>query len=207
METFIGATAKFPVEVKSCMSLNSSNGIVRRFILSFSDSLSAGFYGNTLTDQEIPFEMIGSKIDIGHGDAKRTLVKMLRIPPFMRGPRWCSGQTTCLPPRHTGFESCEVVTRFLHVGIVLEDDADLLIFSGFSHFPYPCIPALLHAYLTSPTLTPKIPIGCAIATFQCLGQLHQAASCRTLQYGGRVLLVVNIAARWQTRVGLENLPI
>ncbi|KAJ8891958.1 hypothetical protein PR048_004523 [Dryococelus australis] len=42
--------------------------------------------------------------------------------------------------------------------------------------------------------------GCTITTFRWLSQLHQVFSCRTLQYGGRVLLVVNLAAGWRTRV-------
>ncbi|KAJ8893836.1 hypothetical protein PR048_006437 [Dryococelus australis] len=37
-----------------------------------------------------------------------------------------------------------------------------------------------------------ITTACAIAMFCWLSHLHQAASCRTLQYGGRALLVINL---------------
>ncbi|KAJ8871850.1 hypothetical protein PR048_028190 [Dryococelus australis] len=44
-----------------------------------------------------------------------------------------------------------VTPRFSHVGIVSDDAAGWLVFSGISHFPRPCIPALLHTHLTSPS--------------------------------------------------------
>ncbi|KAJ8882865.1 hypothetical protein PR048_014679 [Dryococelus australis] len=40
--------------------------------------------------------------------------------------------------------------RFSHVEIVLDDTAGRWVFSGISRFPRTCIPALLHAHLTSP---------------------------------------------------------
>ncbi|KAJ8870583.1 hypothetical protein PR048_029606 [Dryococelus australis] len=37
---------------------------------------------------------------------------------------------------------------FSHVGIVLDDAAGVLVFSGISHLPWPCILALLHTHLS-----------------------------------------------------------
>ncbi|KAJ8881570.1 hypothetical protein PR048_018054 [Dryococelus australis] len=44
-----------------------------------------------------------------------------------------------------------VTPGYSRVGIVLSDDAGRRVFSRISRFPRPCIPALLHAYLTSPS--------------------------------------------------------
>ncbi|KAJ8897314.1 hypothetical protein PR048_002660 [Dryococelus australis] len=44
-----------------------------------------------------------------------------------------------------------VSSRFLHVGIILNNAACQWVFSGISHFSRPFIPELLHTRLTSPT--------------------------------------------------------
>ncbi|KAJ8868575.1 hypothetical protein PR048_030113 [Dryococelus australis] len=76
-------------------------------------------------------------------------------------PRWSSGQTTHLPPsRRTWFYSRRGPSPppklgFSHVGIASDDASGRRVFSGTSHFPRPCIPALLHTHLASPSLTLK----------------------------------------------------
>ncbi|KAJ8890864.1 hypothetical protein PR048_010373 [Dryococelus australis] len=45
---------------------------------------------------------------------------------------------------------------FSHLGIVLDDVAGRMVFSGIFRFPRSCIPALLHARLASPSLALKI---------------------------------------------------
>ncbi|KAJ8866624.1 hypothetical protein PR048_032484 [Dryococelus australis] len=48
-----------------------------------------------------------------------------------------------------------VVSGFLHMGIMLDEATSWWVFSRFSHFPHPCIPMLLHTYLTSHSLAIK----------------------------------------------------
>ncbi|KAJ8884418.1 hypothetical protein PR048_016275 [Dryococelus australis] len=50
------------------------------------------------------------------------------------------------------------VPRFLHVGIVPDDAADWRGFSGISRFIRPCLPALFHTHLTSPSSALKISL-------------------------------------------------
>ncbi|KAJ8871691.1 hypothetical protein PR048_028018 [Dryococelus australis] len=45
-----------------------------------------------------------------------------------------------------------------HVGIVPDDIAGRRAFSGFSRFPRPCVPALLHVHLASPPTALKTPL-------------------------------------------------
>ncbi|KAJ8870031.1 hypothetical protein PR048_029042 [Dryococelus australis] len=47
-----------------------------------------------------------------------------------KGPRWCRGQTTRLPPTRTGFDSRRGRSGFSHVGIVPDDAAGRRVFSG-----------------------------------------------------------------------------
>ncbi|KAJ8873903.1 hypothetical protein PR048_024739 [Dryococelus australis] len=71
-----------------------------------------------------------------------------------RGPRWCSGQTNHLSPGRTGFDSLRERSRVFRVcGISPDDAAGWRIFTGISRSPRPCIPALLHAHLASPSST------------------------------------------------------
>ncbi|KAJ8877322.1 hypothetical protein PR048_021776 [Dryococelus australis] len=49
----------------------------------------------------------------------------------------------------------QVTPTFLQAGIKLDDAAGQRVFSGILHFPHPCIPALFHTHLTSPSLTLK----------------------------------------------------
>ncbi|KAJ8878551.1 hypothetical protein PR048_019129 [Dryococelus australis] len=65
------------------------------------------------------------------------------------------GYTARLPPRGTAFNSRPGHSGFLQVVIVPEDAAGWRFFSGNSRFSRPCIPALLHSHLISPSLAPK----------------------------------------------------
>ncbi|KAJ8890213.1 hypothetical protein PR048_009721 [Dryococelus australis] len=51
---------------------------------------------------------------------------------WLMKPQWCSGQTTCLSPKQTGFDSRGVTPGFLHVGI-MPDDATCLSCSPVLH--------------------------------------------------------------------------
>ncbi|KAJ8876213.1 hypothetical protein PR048_024123 [Dryococelus australis] len=51
-----------------------------------------------------------------------------------------------------------VVPGFSYVGVVQDDAAGQRVFSGISHFPRPCILALLHTHLTSPSPALKTSI-------------------------------------------------
>ncbi|KAJ8869240.1 hypothetical protein PR048_030812 [Dryococelus australis] len=73
------------------------------------------------------------------------------------GPRWCSGQTTARPGE-PGSIPCGVAPRFSHVGIVPDDGAGRRVFSGISHFPRPCIPAVLLTHLISPSSALKTSV-------------------------------------------------
>ncbi|KAJ8881487.1 hypothetical protein PR048_017968 [Dryococelus australis] len=61
----------------------------------------------------------------------------------------CSHPTKANRVQYTGL----VTSRFSKVGIVPDDAAGRLVFSGISHFLHPCFPALLHSHLISPSST------------------------------------------------------
>ncbi|KAJ8873407.1 hypothetical protein PR048_024223 [Dryococelus australis] len=44
-----------------------------------------------------------------------------------------------------------VTPGFSHVGIVADDAASRRVFSGICGFPHPCVPALLHIHIISPS--------------------------------------------------------
>ncbi|KAJ8870011.1 hypothetical protein PR048_029022 [Dryococelus australis] len=69
------------------------------------------------------------KLKLQHLWAERNKISATSV------PRWCSGQTTRLPPRRTGFNfPGGVVPRFSHVGIVPDDADGRRVFSGISRF-------------------------------------------------------------------------
>ncbi|KAJ8872305.1 hypothetical protein PR048_025909 [Dryococelus australis] len=60
-------------------------------------------------------------------------------------------QTPLLHQGEPGSIPGKLTPRFVHVVIVLDDAAGRLVFSGISYFQGPCIPALLHKHLASPS--------------------------------------------------------
>ncbi|KAJ8866794.1 hypothetical protein PR048_032655 [Dryococelus australis] len=72
------------------------------------------------------------------------------------GPQWGSGQIITSHIGKPGSIPGLVAARFPLAEIVPDDVAGLGVFSGISRFPLPCIPALLHTHLTSPSFAFKI---------------------------------------------------
>ncbi|KAJ8887484.1 hypothetical protein PR048_013699 [Dryococelus australis] len=64
-----------------------------------------------------------------------------------------------------------VAPRFSHVGIVSDDAAGWRVFSGISRFPRPCIMAMLHTHLASPSsaLKTSIRVIASISSPECSG--------------------------------------
>ncbi|KAJ8870003.1 hypothetical protein PR048_029014 [Dryococelus australis] len=60
-------------------------------------------------------------------------------------------RTARFPPSRARFNPRPVHSGFSQVGIVPDDAAERRVFSGTSHFPRPCIPALLHSHFISPS--------------------------------------------------------
>ncbi|KAJ8897272.1 hypothetical protein PR048_002618, partial [Dryococelus australis] len=69
----------------------------------------------------------------------------------LMGPRWYSDQTTRIPPRRAGFDSRQGRSRIFACGNRAGRCRWSGILSGISRIPRPCIPALLHTHLTSPS--------------------------------------------------------
>ncbi|KAJ8880943.1 hypothetical protein PR048_017416 [Dryococelus australis] len=69
-----------------------------------------------------------------------------------------STQLLASPQGKSGSIPGGVAPRFSRVLIVPDDAAGKWVFSEISHFTHPCIPALLHTYLTSPSSVLKTPL-------------------------------------------------
>ncbi|KAJ8882875.1 hypothetical protein PR048_014696, partial [Dryococelus australis] len=90
--------------------------------------------------------------------SKRTLARPRRS---QHHPKGRGGLVVRLLASHLsepGSIPCGVAPGYSHVGIVLDDAAGRRVFSGFSRFLRPCVPALIHTHLTSPSSVLKILI-------------------------------------------------
>ncbi|KAJ8870352.1 hypothetical protein PR048_029373 [Dryococelus australis] len=80
-----------------------------------------------------------------HGRSAHLYVKTVGLLASHKG-----GRPSSIPGRFT--------PKFSQVGIVPDDAADRQVSSGISHFPRPCVPALLHTHLSSPSSALKTSV-------------------------------------------------